>query len=174
MNNSIAEDANQDTMVAIGELEVAKPPCILKTQGIGSCIAVVLYDGVNRIGGLAHVLLPSIEEGSGRSQPARFADIAVEMLIDEMKEHGAQLQNVTAKIFGGANVFPQIIASDSPMDVGKRNISAVKEELRRHDVRIVASEVGDRIGRSVTLDTSDGSVVVTTSSPEGERVSIEY
>ncbi len=59
-------------------------------------------------------------------------------------------------------MFPEIISSDSTMDIGRRNISAVREELEKHNIEIIAEEVGDRIGRTVLFDTEDGSVVVKT------------
>ena len=77
-----------------------------------------------------------------------------------MKKRGSRVQDIKAKIFGGANMFPEIISSNSPMDVGKRNIQAVREELRKYNIEIVASEVGDHIGRTVSFDTRDVSVVV--------------
>ena len=84
------------------------------------------------------------------------------MMIDQMQKQGARIPHISAKIFGGANMFSEIISSDSTMDIGKRNISAVREELERRDIEIIAEDVGDHIGRSVLLDTSDGSVVVKT------------
>ena len=148
--------------VGMGEIKVTESPHLLRAVGIGSCIAVALYDRGTKIGGLAHTMLPDIEEAHNKSYPARFADVAIGMMIDEMKSRGACIQDIRAKVFGGANMFPNIILSDSPMDVGKRNIFAVKEELKRHNIRIVGSEVGDHIGRSVIFDTSNGSVMVKT------------
>ncbi len=148
--------------IGIGEIKVAEPPHALRTLGIGSCVAVALYDKNTRIGGLAHVLLPYIEESPDTSNPARFTDVAVGMMIDEMERRGARAQDIRAKIFGGSNMFPEIISSNSTMDVGKRNILAVKGELKRHHIQIVASEVGGHIGRTVLFDTGDGSVIVKT------------
>ncbi len=148
--------------VGMGEIMVVESPYLLRSVGIGSCIAVTLYDRDTAIGGLAHIMLPCIEEAFNKSNPARFSDVAIDMMVDQMKRQGARIQDVKAKIFGGANMFPDIISSDSTMDIGKRNISAVREELERRDIEIIAEDVGDHIGRSVLFDTSDGSVVVKT------------
>jgi chemotaxis protein CheD len=59
-------------------------------------------------------------------------------------------------------MFPALISSDSAMDVGKRNILAVRKELQRHHIRIITSEVGGHIGRTVVFKTRDGSVMVKT------------
>ena len=148
--------------VGMGEIKIAESPHVLKAIGLGSCIAVTLYDGETKIGGMAHILLPTIEEVCNKSCPPRFVDVAIGMMIDEMNKGGADIKAIKAKIFGGANMFPGIISSDGLMDVGKRNILAAKEELERFQIKITAEEVGDHIGRTVLFDTSNGSAVVKT------------
>ncbi len=155
--------------VGIGDIKVTESPHILRIVGLGSCIAVVLYDRSTRIGGLAHVMLPHIEESHDKSNPTRFSDIAVGMMIEEMERRGARIQEIRAKIFGGSNMFPEIIFSNSSMDIGKRNILSVKEELKRYNIKIAASEVGDHIGRTVLFDTGDGSVLVKTAPLEWRK-----
>jgi chemotaxis protein CheD len=148
--------------VGMGEIKVAEPPHCLVALGIGSCIAVALYAEDARIGGLAHIMLPCIKEAHNKSNAARFADVGIAMVIDEMTARGAQIQNIWAKIFGGANMFPGIISADSTMDIGKRNILTVRKELENHNIRIIAEEVGDHVGRTVLFDTRDGSALVKT------------
>ena len=158
-----------ESTVGMGEIMVAESPNLLRSVGIGSCIAVMLYDRDTTIGGLAHIMLPCVEEALNKDHPARFTDVAIGMMIDEMKRHGANIQDVRAKIFGGANMFPEIISSDSTMNIGERNISAVREELEKQNIEIIAEEVGDNIGRTVLFDTSDGSVVVKTAHNGGKK-----
>ena len=148
--------------VGMGEVMVAESPHVLRCIGIGSCIAVALYDKAAAMGGLAHIMLPQIAESSDKSSPARYSDVAVAMMIKEMQERNVGVCNLKAKIFGGANMFSDIISSDSTMNVGQRNISAVREELMKHGIEIIAEDVGDHVGRSVLFDTRDGSVVVKT------------
>ena len=155
--------------VRMGEITLAKPPCLLKTTGIGSCIAVTLYDRDTTMGSLAHIMLPCVEDILGDSPLAAFADAAIDMMVDQMKRNGASLRNAEAKIFGGANMFPKIIPYASDVDIGMRNISAVRNELTRHGIEIVAEEVGAFVGRTVLFDTCDGSVTVNTTHTEKGR-----
>jgi chemotaxis protein CheD len=155
-----------DIAVGMGEIKITESPHLLKAIGIGSCVAVALYDRENRRGGLAHVMLPCFEEAHDKSNPLKFSDIAIAMMIDEMKRRGARPQSMIAKTFGGANMFPEIISSDSPMDIGKRNVLAVRKELEGYGIQIAASEVGGHIGRTVIFDTSDNSVTVKTANSE--------
>jgi len=155
--------------VGMGEIRAAEAPNLLKAVGIGSCVAVALYDRDTRTGGLGHIVLPCIEEAHDKSHPARFADIAIGMMIDEMKRRSARTRDIWAKIFGGANMFPEIISSESSMDVGQRNILAVRKELKRYNIIIIAEEVGDHIGRTVLFDTGDGSVEIKTAHMGGKK-----
>ena len=58
--------------VTIGEAKVGGPDTILYTLGLGSCVAIVLWDGDRRIGGLAHALLPEAH-ASRNGAPTRSA-----------------------------------------------------------------------------------------------------
>jgi chemotaxis protein CheD len=153
-------------MVGMGEFKVAEPPDVLIAIGLGSCVAVAVHDEATRIGGLAHIMLPCLAEAHDKSHPTRFTDFAIDEMINQMRRRGARLEDLRAKIFGGANMFPKIISSASNIDVGKRNVSSVRDELRKHNVAIVAEEVGDHMGRTVLFDPEDGSVVVKTSHVE--------
>ena len=148
--------------VGTAEMAVSQAPCILKGSTLGSCVAIILYDPIVKIGGLAHIELPAPETSSDKANKAKFATTAIEELFSHMERKGARRQNIIAKIVGGADTFPEIIPSDSTIDVGNRNILAAREELKRHNIEIIAEEVGDHIGRTVLFDTTVGSVVVKT------------
>ncbi len=50
-------DSENIVTVGVGDLKIAKSPKIIKTS-LGSCMGVVLYDSINKIGGLLHLMLP--------------------------------------------------------------------------------------------------------------------
>lgn len=52
----------KEKVVGIGKLAVGLENERLVSIGLGSCIGLVLYDGVNRIGGMAHIMLPDSSE----------------------------------------------------------------------------------------------------------------
>ena len=61
--------------VAMADLNVAGPNGILRTTGLGSCVGLTLYDPVTKIGGMAHVMLPSsaiAREGAKPGQIRRY------------------------------------------------------------------------------------------------------
>ena len=48
----------REIVVRVSDMAVATADEVLVTVGLGSCVAIMLYDPDARIGGLAHILLP--------------------------------------------------------------------------------------------------------------------
>ncbi len=147
-------------MVAIAELELARAPATLAALGLGSCVAVILHDPVASLGGLAHVLLPSPSVGRSRvDTPGRFAPSAVARLVEGMIALGAAQPRLTARLVGGASMFAAL-QPPGTIQMGERNVLAVREALHRHRIRLIGEEVGGEFGRSVTFDVGSGRVLV--------------
>jgi chemotaxis protein CheD len=151
--------------VGMGQIKVAEAPHSLVAIGLGSCVAVVFYDRYTRIGGMAHIALPAIADSPDGNHPYRFADLAIPEILRQMESRGASIDTIEARLIGGANMFPDIINVASTMNVGARNVLAVKDQLANYGIPIVAEDTGRNVGRSVSLDTRDGWVVVRTMPP---------
>lgn len=143
---------------------------LITTIGLGSCVAIVLYDSVARVGGLAHVLLPDQAMSRDRSNPAKFPATAVPLLLEHMQKLGALPGRVRAKIAGGASMFANASsASGGGINIGERNIAAVREALASRRIEIVGEDTGSDHGRSVYFYLTDGRVEVR-SVRKGSRV----
>ena len=57
-----------DVRVKVADYAVRRGELVLTTIGLGSCVAIALYDRDAHVGGLAHILLPS-QSMSRRSMP---------------------------------------------------------------------------------------------------------
>lgn len=148
-------------LVGIAELAVARAPGTLAALALGSCVAVVLYDPVARVGGLAHVLLPTAAIGRPRDErPARFAPMAVQRLTEGVLALGAEKARLTARLVGGASMFTSLQPAGS-IQMGERNVHAVREALHRLGIRNTGEVVGGDFGRSAELDLATGRVTVT-------------
>ncbi|MBE6064862.1 chemotaxis protein CheD [Clostridium cochlearium] len=147
--------------VGIADLNVAKSPDKIITVGLGSCIGIALYDKINGIGGLLHIMLPDSTQFKNVTNPLKFADLGIPILIDKMKEKGANVRNLKAKISGGASMF-NFSDKSMIMDIGRRNIESVKKKLNELSIPILAEEVGGNKGRTMILDTSNGVVQIKT------------
>jgi chemotaxis protein CheD len=157
----------REVRVHVAEL-VAASDGTLVTIGLGSCVAIALYDADARVAGLAHVLLPSEALSRDQSNPAKFPRTAIPLLIEEMCQRGAKRGRIRAKIIGGASMFSNLLPNGG-INIGERNIAAVRESLAAHAVPIVAEDIGSDYGRSVYFTVADGRVEVR-SLRKGSRV----
>jgi chemotaxis protein CheD len=145
--------------VGLGEFLVFCEHEIINVIGIGSCICLILYDKAHKIGGLAHIMLPKAPSNNTVEKKGKYADTAIHEILLKMKDMGADIKNIKAKVIGGANMFPQI-SSEILGTIGTKNYEAVKNELNKRNIKIIAQDIGGNAGRTVFFDTSDGSVKV--------------
>ena len=139
--------------VRMGEIDVAMDDGVLRTL-LGSCVGLALYDRRHKIGGLAHIVLPT-SRGVPES-PGKFVDTAIPMLVRRMQELGCSGLNLTAKIAGGANMF----ATTAVTTIGVQNIEASEQLLAQMGIVIRARHLGGEQGRRMSLDSHTGRVVV--------------
>jgi len=158
-----------DVRVKVADYAVRKGKDVIATIGLGSCVAIVLYDRDSKVGGLAHILLPSMAMSRETSNPAKFPESIVPIMIAEMRALGAtQSARISAKIVGGASMFGQLVTGTG-INVGERNIVATKEALAAAGIPLVAEDTGLDYGRSVYFHLDDGRVEVR-SLKKGDRV----
>ncbi len=150
-------------MVGLGEVKAGSgEELVLTCLGLGSCVCVALYDPASGVGGMAHIVLPdSTASASGAGNP-KFADVAVPMLLGEVKKLGAKQERLVTKIAGGAHMAQLRGPGPSSLNIGERNISATKTLLKTHGLRWSGEDTGGGSGRTVRLWVSTGKVTVST------------
>lgn len=144
-------------IVGISDYKTAKDPDKLITYALGSCVGTCLFDGVTGVAGLSHVLLPDSSISKSDKNIMKYADTAIEALVREIERHGVRRAQLKAKIAGGANMFA---TQSTGMNIGERNVAAVKEQLRRLGIRIVAEATGKNYGRTVEFNPKTGAMTV--------------
>jgi len=147
-----------EVVVKVADYAVAAEG-VLATIGLGSCVAIALYDPVEHIGGLAHILLPDESMSRDRTNPAKYPSSVVPILLEEMGRLGASGKRIRAKIAGGASMFSNLMTSGS-MNIGERNVAAVRAALAAAKIPIVGADTGSDHGRSVYMFVNDGRVEV--------------
>jgi chemotaxis protein CheD len=153
---------NEPELVGIAQMAVAKAPQQICCMGLGSCVAVFLYDPTTKVGGVAHALLPRAPLGT--RTPLKYADTAVRRLFEEMLAKGAKKEQLRAKLVGGAQMFPNLNIKVS--DIGKQNCEEAKKALRQLGVRVAAEDTQGTRGRSATFDLETGRVSISTAFAE--------
>ena len=150
----------KEFIVEVAKLRVAGNPTILKCLGLGSCLGIALYEPRARIGGLAHAMLPRFEQGRIKTNPARYVDTSIYVMIDEIIEKGGRRQNIHAKIVGGARMFATM--GLETMDIGERNIESAKDTLKSEGIPIKGMDVGGNKGRTMSFDLTTGIIEIKT------------
>jgi chemotaxis protein CheD len=148
-----------EIIVRVADLRVGSGKDILITIGLGSCVAILLYDPSARVGGMAHVLLPSPALSRKDGNPAKFPQTAVPRLLELMGERGASVRRISARLVGGASMFAGLGAPGT-IQMGERNIVASRQALHQQGVAIVGEATGGDFGRTVRLWVVDGRVEV--------------
>ena len=127
---------------------------------LGSCVSLVFWHPQMQMGGMCHYMLPGRPHGPAMVLDGRYADEAVELMLGEMRAHGAQpLREYQVKMFGGGNMFPFISRSDGD-HIGSKNVLAAREILRRHDLDCVSEHVEGTGHRNLTFYVCNGQVAL--------------
>lgn len=155
--------------VGMADLNVCKPPDALTTLGLGSCVGIVLYDPVTKVSGLAHVMLPDSTQIKNNSNIAKFADTAIDKLIDDMVKLGANKSRLVAKLAGGAQMFSFGTTNDL-MRIGDRNIIASKQKLSKLGIRVLAEDTGANYGRTIEFYPENGNLFIKTIGKESKTI----
>jgi chemotaxis protein CheD len=141
--------------VGVAQLRISSSPAVLRTI-LGSCIGICIYDRVKKIGGMAHILLPT---GQGNPKIEKYADTAIPTLVKMLIKEGAKKENISAKIAGGSSMFnfgSNVILGQ----IGDRNIEQTRKELEKLGIIIQAEDVGGSFGRVIDFFLEDGRLKV--------------
>jgi chemotaxis protein CheD len=147
----------EEVRVDMADMRIESKHVELLTS-VGSCVAICMHDSVHKCGGLAHVMLPTSDQGLQEPLPSKFANTAVPALIKEMHAIVGKQTRLSAKIAGGANMFANL--STNHLDIGAKNVKAVKSALEEHRIRLAGEDVGGVHGRRVTFDVASGRTIV--------------
>ena len=147
--------------VGMADLKSSRHPCNITTLGLGSCVGIALYDRVSKISGLAHIMLPSSSQAKNVTNVAKFADTAIEKLVEDMIKLGANKNTIVAKLAGGAQMFSFENPSEI-MRIGERNVLASREKLKELNIPVISADTGGRHGRTIELHSIDGRLLIKT------------
>ncbi len=156
-------------VVGLGEMQVSNDPnMILACLGLGSCIGISAYDPVARVGAMVHVVLPHGNNIDCGKSPTKYANTALPIMVNAMERKGAIKSRIVLKIAGGAKII-HTIAMGSILDIGDRNIAAVKKAVAENKLSIKAEDIRGTLGRSMWLNVDTGVTKFrTTASAVGE------
>jgi chemotaxis protein CheD len=139
MEESLTSPARKIHIIQ-GEYQVVRDSGVVLSTVLGSCVAACLRDPEAGVGGMNHFLLP----GGKAAKPLeaeRYGAYLMELLINGLLKHGARRERMEAKIFGGSRMVEGL------SDIGAENGAFAREFLKNEGIRIVAENLGGRLGR---------------------------
>jgi chemotaxis protein CheD len=145
--------------IDIADLQVTKDQnATLVTYALGSCIAVIVYDPVQKAGGMIHYMLPTSKTSPDKAKikPAMFADTGVPMLFESMYALGCAKENLIVKVAGGGALYDD----KGTFNIGKRNYTILRKLFWKNNIIIAAEDVGGRKSRTARLKVRTGEVIV--------------
>lgn len=145
--------------VSISQTRIARKPTVLKAHGLGSCVAVALYDPSTGLGALGHLLLPNAPKKGPVGAESKYVDAGIKLMVEELVEAGAERSALIAKIAGGANMFESVYQTLFT-SIGARNARSARETLAKLDISVVGDDVGGNRGRTVEFDLASGEMMV--------------
>jgi len=125
---------------------------------LGSCISVTLWHPRRRIGAMSHFVLPTRGAAKDGGLDPRFGDEALMLQAEALARLGVDIAQCEAKLFGGANMFPQQFQGSDT--VGRQNGEAARRLLGEFGVRIVSESLYGAGHRRIIFDVSSGAVWV--------------
>jgi chemotaxis protein CheD len=164
-----AVENQESILVGLGELKVTHSTSVIfSCLGIGSCIAVCVYDNLYKVAGMAHVVLPHCDGRAGDNL-GKYADTCVPILIDEVIKQGGHRSRLTIKIAGGAQMS-LAPGFKNTFKTGERNLEEVKAAIDRQGLSLAAADVGGNKGRTVRLFVDTGRITVKTTGGDEREI----
>jgi chemotaxis protein CheD len=142
-------------VAGIGEMVLSSSSdAHLVAYGLGSCIALAVWDPRPKIGGLAHFMLPNGPVNS--SSPVKFIDTGLDTFLKAMEAKGAVLSRSTFKAAGAA----AMLTVGGGLAIGKRNSEMMQAALAERGLSLTAAALGGTAGRTVQLEVADGRLLI--------------
>ena len=138
-----------------GDFHFGAAPLRLKTL-LGSCVTVTYWHPRLHVGGMCHIQLPRRPlrpaDGPLDGHYADDAFLLFDQALDRLHTPG---EDYVVKLFGGGNMFT---GEARALDIGGRNVAAVRVELARRGLTPTVEHVGGAGHRKLVFDLASGHV----------------
>lgn len=116
---------------------------------LGSCISICLWDPVAGVGGMNHLLLPSMKQDNGSMS---VGAVDMDLLINKMMPLGAVRPRLRAKVYGGSSMLK------GRTDIGARNATFGREYLKNEGIPCDTTDLGGDKARRIRFWPATGEV----------------
>ena len=151
-------------VVGVGDMKIGRAGDMLVTHGLGSCLGLMIYDPVVKVGGMLHAMLPlsSINPQKAESNPFMFVDTGVPLLFKEIITLGGEKNRMVVKAVGCS----QPADKNELFKIGERNYTILRKLLWKNGILLEAEDIGGTISRTVFFEISSGRTVIASTGNE--------
>ncbi len=118
---------------------------------LGSCVGVAIIDSKRHIGGMIHILLPEPLCDIPETQFTYYASSGIPLFLNSLAEEGAEKEDLSAYISGGALIDPSS-HQDLALNIGGRTLEITLKILKENNIPIRFLEASGMIGFCIMLD----------------------
>jgi chemotaxis protein CheD len=151
------------TQVEQGIIQVTnQKAAVLIIPNIGTAVAVVIYDVQNKIGGIAHIVLPdsSLTNNGNDQLPGKYANRAIPKLLEMYTEMGGQKRTLIVRMVGGAQLFNFGGGGGNILNIGARNATAIRAAMSKLGFAIEKADTGGNKGKALRFVMATGQLYV--------------
>lgn len=146
-------------IVGIGKMVISDSiEDTIKTFALASCVGLVAYSPLKRVGGMIHIVLPEppvAKKSDGRAY--YYATTGIPLMINKMcKEYKCAKEDLRIDLYGGANS----IRNEDVFNVGRRNLMITRNILHNMNLRFSDIETGKHVSRTIELHIETGEVII--------------
>jgi chemotaxis protein CheD len=153
-------------VVAVGDMKIGRDDDLIVTHTLGSCLGLVVYDPVGRVGGLLHAMLPlsKINPAKAEANPYMFVDTGVPALFKALYVIGGQKPRMVIKAAGCGNP----LGKNEMFKIGERNYTILKKLLWKNNILLETEDVGGTTCRTIHLDVATGLTFISSNGQKRE------
>jgi len=153
-------------VVEVADMKMGKKGDMLVTHALGSCLGLMVYDPVAKVGGLLHAMLPlsKINPKKAETNPCMFVDTGVPKLLEEVYKMGGQKSRLVVKGAGCG----QPLGKNEMFKIGERNYTVLRKLLWKNGILLDAQDIGGSASRTVHQDLSTGRIVISSNGVKKE------
>jgi chemotaxis protein CheD len=153
-------------VVQVGDMKIGVRGDVVVTHALGSCLGLMVYDPVAKVGGLLHAMLPlaKINPQKAEANPYMFVDTGVVRLFQEVYGMGGKKSRLLVKAAGCGSP----IGNNEMFKIGERNYTVLKKLLWKNNVLLDAEDVGGTVSRTVHFHIATGQILIKSGQQERE------
>jgi chemotaxis protein CheD len=137
-----------------GEIYFGQDAVSVKTV-LGSCVAVVMWHPIKRIGGMCHFVLPDMPLDIPVGLQGKYSEGAIGRLFDEAARAATKPADYRVGLYGGGQ---RLADAENRLSVGLKNVHAALDALKKRGIEISEQRTGGVLYRNIVFHLQSGCV----------------